>query len=260
MPDTARAAEVIKSCWREGTVVDYVKGDLWPDTVEQGYAMQAALAELRKEPVEGWKIAATAIAGRQHINVDRPMAGRLFPSICHDDGAAIPFSRNRMAVAEAEFVFTLGADLPPRTTPYTPEEVAACIDQLHPGLELPDSRFKDFTLPGTAALIADNACAANFVLGPAATAPFDPSALVDHHTTLYINDEVATQGQGSDVLQGPLDAMVWIANTLSALQVGLHAGQFITTGVTGRPVPVTVGDQLRVDLGVYGSVSATLTA
>ena len=151
MPDTARAAEVIKSCWREGTVVDYVKGDLWPDTVEQGYAMQAALAELRKEPVEGWKIAATAIAGRQHINVDRPMAGRLFPSICHEDGATIPFSRNRMAVAEAEFVLRLARicrrappPIPrkkwqPASTNYTPDSsyrtpalrILLCLVRLH---------------------------------------------------------------------------------------------------------------------------------
>ncbi|MEM7259766.1 MAG: hydratase, partial [Pseudomonadota bacterium] len=74
MPDIARAAEVIRSCWKEGSVVDYVKGDLWPDTPEQGYAIQKELAWLRNEPVVGWKIAATAIAGRQHINVDRPMA------------------------------------------------------------------------------------------------------------------------------------------------------------------------------------------
>lgn len=143
MPDLDRAAEVIRHCWNSGDVVDYVKADLWPDTPEQGYVVQSLMAELRGEPVVGWKIAATAIAGRDHINVDRPLAGRLFPSICHLDGAVIPFGRNRMAVAETEFVFTLGKDLPPRQAPYTDEELADSILTLHPGLELPDSRFRD---------------------------------------------------------------------------------------------------------------------
>jgi len=258
MPDLDRAAELIRSYWSSGDAMDYIKGDLWPDTADEGYAIQALLAELRGEPVAGWKIAATAIAGRDHINVDRPLAGRLFSSICHSDGAVLPFGRNRMAVAEVEFVFTLGIDLPSRDTPYTEDEVAASIKSLHPGLELPDSRFRDFTLPGTAGLIADNACAANFVLGSATSIEFDPRSLVSHSTALYINDEEVTSGQGSDALDGPLNAMVWIANTLSELGIGLTAGQFVTTGVTGLPSPIKVGDTVVADLGVYGSVSATL--
>ncbi len=258
MPDIDRAAELIRSYWSSGDAIDYIKGDLWPDTVEEGYAIQSLIAKLRGEPVVGWKIAATAIAGRDHINVDRPLAGRLFPSICHEDGAVLPFGRNRMAVAEVEFVFKLGADLPPKKLPYSEDEVAASIQSLHPGLELPDSRFRDFTLPGTAGLIADNACACNFVLGAATTREFDLRSLAEHPTTLTINDEQVTSGQGSDALDGPLNAMVWIANTLSDLGIGLTAGQFVTTGVTGMPSPIKVGDTIKADLGIYGCVSATL--
>lgn len=258
MPDLDRAAELIRSCWNSGDAMDYVKGDLWPDTVEAGYAVQSRLAGLRGEPVVGWKIAATAIAGRDHINVDRPLAGRLFKSICHADGAVMPFGRNRMAVAEAEFVFTMGRDLPARDKPYTEAEVAGAIESLHPGLEFPDSRFRDFTLPGTAGLIADNACASSFVIGAATTEDFDPHALGEHPTTLYVNDEPVTSGHGRDALDGPLNAMVWIANTLSDLGITLEAGQFVTTGVTGMPSPIKAGDTVKADLGLYGSVSATL--
>ncbi len=258
MPDIDRAAEVIRQCWRHNDAIEYKKGDLWPDTAEQGYAVQAQLAKLRREPVAGWKIAATAIAGRTHINVDRPLAGRLFPSICHGDGAAVPFGRNRMAVAEAEFAFTLGTDLPPQTSPYSDSDVLAAIESVHPGLEFPDSRFIDFTLPGTAGLIADNACAAHFVLGEASAQSFDAATLAAHSTTLYVNDEAVTQGHGADALDGPVSALVWIANTLSELGIGLTSGQFVTTGVTGKPSPIRKGDSVRADLGIYGSVSARL--
>ncbi len=258
MPDIDRAAEVLRQCWQRNDAIEYRKGDLWPDTAEQGYEVQAQLAKLRREPVIGWKIAATAIAGRDHINVDRPLAGRLFPSICHSDNAKVRFARNRMAVAEVEFAFTLGTDLPPRESLYTEDEVLAAIQSLHPGLEFPDSRFIDFTLPGTAGLIADNACAANFVLGDATSEPFDAGTLADHSTTLYVNDEPVTHGHGADALDGPVRALVWIANTLSELGIGLSSGQFVTTGVTGKPSPVKKGDSVRADLGIYGSVSASL--
>jgi len=259
MPDLERAAELIRSCWNEGNTIEYVKGNLWPDTVEEGYSIQAQLARLRREPVVGWKIAATAVAGRSHINVDRPMAGRLFKSICHEDGAEVKFGSNRMAVAEAEFVFTLGSDLPARDSAYSEEEVAGSIASLHPGLELPDSRFRDFTLPGTAGLIADNACAANFVLGQATSIDFDLRTLANHKTSLFVNNEEVTRGRGDDVLEGPLSAMTWIANTLNELGVGLEAGQFVTTGVTGKPMPVKPGDHVRADLGLFGSASVLLT-
>lgn len=258
MPDIDRAADTIYQCLRQGNAVDYVKSNLWPDTVEEGYAIQTALHQRMGGAIKGWKIAATAVAGRAHINVDRPLAGRLLSSMCHADGTRLPFGSNRMAVAEAEFVFTLGRDLPPRKSEYSTEEVALSIQSLHAGLEFPDSRFVDFTLPGTAGLIADNACAWNFILGDPTTEKFDPATLSDHPTSLIINGETATSGRGSDALGGPLTALVWIANTLSNLGIGMHAGQFVTTGVTGLPAPVKRGDTVCANLGRFGSVTATL--
>jgi len=164
-----------------------------------------------------------------------------------------------MSVAEVEFVFTLSKDLPPRNSHYSEDEIANSIKSLHPGLEIPDSRFTDFTLPGTAGLIADNACAAYFVLGEATNFDeFDPRVLAEHSTSLVINDEVATTGVGADALDGPLHALVWIANTLSELGIGLRAGQFVTTGVTGKPTQVKSGDTVRADLGVFGTVTASI--
>lgn len=258
MADIERAAELIREYWRHGDVIEYVKADLWPDTPEEGYAIAARLAELFKEPVVGWKIAATAEAGRSHINVDRPLAGRLYESIVRADGGKCSFAKNRMAVAEAEFAFTMGQDMAPRDRAYTEDEVAEAIASLHPGLELPDSRFEDFTIPGTAGLIADNACARHFVLGPATAESFNAADLKDHGSQLIVNDEVVTEGSGADALGGPLTALTWLVNTLSEQGITLAAGEFVTTGVTGQPSPIKVGDRVTCDLGVFGSVSTEL--
>ncbi|MFT5895410.1 MAG: hypothetical protein ACI8VW_002285 [bacterium] len=43
MPDIDRAAEIIYQCLQRGEAIDFVKSNLWPDTVEEGYAIQAAL-------------------------------------------------------------------------------------------------------------------------------------------------------------------------------------------------------------------------
>jgi len=259
MYEAEQAANILFSCMKHGTTVDFLNSEYWPLTADDGYTVQAELhRKLGGDDIVGWKIAATAEAGRAHINVDRPLAGRLLPSMCHRDGAKLTFACNRMAVAEAEFAFTIGVDMPPKLSNYTEEEVALSIQSLHAGLEFPDSRFTDFTLPGTAGLIADNACAWHFVLGEPSTLPLDVKSLSDHPTSLAINGNIMTRGTGKDALGGPLNALVWIANTLSDLNIGLRAGQFVTTGVTGLPYPVTQGDIVCADLGPFGSVKASL--
>ncbi len=258
MPEIDRAADIIFEALKQGDAIDYVSSDLWPVTPEDGYAVQAALHQRMGGEIKGWKIAATAVAGRSHINVDRPLAGRLIESMCHQDGASIPFGKNRMAVAEAEFVFTLGRDLPPKDSEYTNDEIAESIESVSAGLELPDSRFADFTLPGTAGLIADNACAWHFVMGQPNGEKFDAAALADHPTSLVVNGQTVTTGTGSDALGGPLNALVWISNTLSRLGIGMKAGQFVTTGVTGLPSPISQGDTVCADLGRFGSATARL--
>jgi 2-keto-4-pentenoate hydratase len=178
--------------------------------------------------------------------------------MCHADGAELPFGRNRMAVAEAEFVFTLGRDLPPRKSECSTEEIALSIQSLHARLEFLDSRFLDFTLPGTAGLIADNACAWNFILGDPTTEKFDPTTLSNDTTSLTINGKTVTTDKGCDALGRPLTALVWIANTLSNFGIRMQPGQFVTTGVRGLPTPVKRGDTVCANLGKFGSATATL--
>lgn len=253
------AAHLILQCWQSGTTIDALDSVCHPGSPEEGYAIQSALADLRNEPVVGWKIAATSAAGRAHIHVDQPLAGRLYQSIVLSDGALVPLESSRMGVAEAEIVLMLGRDLPSRGTPYLENDVAEAIESVHPGLEIPDSRFTDFTKVGAACLIADNACARHFVLGPAASTPIDLSQLAGQHTALLVNDQQVTSGQGQDALGGPLSALCWIANKLNDLGLGLRAGQFVTTGVTGSPSPIRRGDKVVADLGSLGIVSATVT-
>ncbi|MGH1361456.1 MAG: 2-keto-4-pentenoate hydratase [Burkholderiaceae bacterium] len=255
----AESAQALFIAEQSGEKLDLLTGTSCPQTPEQGYAIQAVFAELRNEAIAGWKIAATAQAGRDHINVDRPLGGRLLESAVSGDGSTVNLRHNRMRVAEVEIVLMLGQDLSPQEQDFTEEQVAAAIISVHPGLEFPDSRFADFTRVGAACLIADNACASRFVLGPPNTSDIDLAALAQLKTSLLINDQTVTSGRGSDALGGPVTALVWLANTLSRLGQPIKAGQFVTTGVTGNPSPVAPGDQVRADLGELGSVCARMT-
>ncbi len=257
-PDLDQAARLLLDLEQAGTVIDALPASMRPITARHGYGIQARLATHRGEPVVGWKIAATAAAGRRHINVDHPLAGRLFAPVVFDTDAQIRLGANRMRVAEAEIVLKLGRDLAPRPVAFTEADVADAVESIHPGLELPDSRFADFTRVGAASLIADNACASQFVLGPGTPIGAPLADLAGLATTLLVNDEPISRGEGSDALGGPLKALTWLANTLRELDIALLRGQFVTTGVTGQPSTVAPGNRVCVDLGRYGRVQAKL--
>jgi 2-keto-4-pentenoate hydratase len=153
------AADLLWAHWRDGRRMPALPEALRPRTRAEGYAVQAALARHSAHPPFGWKIAATSVAGQRHLNVDGPLAGRLFREHAFESGATVPLGANHMRVAEAEFAFRLAADLPPRPEAYAVDEVMRAVATLHPAIEIPDSRYEDVTVVGAAQLIAECACA-----------------------------------------------------------------------------------------------------
>ena len=221
-PDETRAASALLfDHWRNGRRMASLPSDLKPTTRAEGYAIQAHLEERSAAPVFGWKIAATSQAGQTHVGVDGPMAGRLLAERVLRDGAAVSLGANHMRVAEVEFAFRMGLDLTPRRTLYEPQEVLAAVATLHPAIEIPDSRFEDFAVVGAPQLIADNACAHLFVLGPEAPVDWRKKDLAGHTAVGRVTGRIERLGKGANVLDDPRLALTWLANELS--QTRRHA-------------------------------------
>ena len=252
------AAELLWRSWQSGQRIIGLPTDCRPEFLQDGYVIQAALAQCADQSVVGWKIAATSTAGQAHIGVDGPIAGRLLADKVHQfdtQPVTLSLTGNAMRVAEAEFAFRLGADLPPRTQAYTQEDVMACVESLHPAIEIPDSRFAEFATVGGAQLAADNACAREFILGTAVSVDWRSIDLVTHGVSMHINGKPVTQGQGRDVLGDPRIALTWLANCEALQGIGLRAGQIVTTGVCGQPSAIKSGDQVVADFGIFGQVA-----
>ncbi len=256
------AADSLYDLWQQGRRTDTLPDGLIPGDRSEGYAIQALLAARSDKPIYGWKIAATSSAGQAHINVDGPLAGRLLAERVFASGSTRPFGANHMAVAEAEFAFRMGQDLPARSTSYSQEEVLAAVDSLHPAIEIPDSRIIDFTKVGAAQLIADNACAHEFVLGAEAPASWRSMDLAAHEVQLTIKSaegpEVVREGRGANVLGGPLIALTWLANELSQIGVTLESGQVVTTGTCVAPPPIGPHDSITAEFGALGVATLQL--
>ena len=246
------AAKLLVECWDARAVIEALPAPIRPQDKRDAYAIQA---ELRPSPVFGWKVAASSEAGQRHINVTSPLAGRIFADRVRPDGATVSLRGNRMRVVEIEFAFRFGVSLPPRAAKYESAEVLAAVASLHPALEIPDSRYADFTKVGAAQLIADCACADQFVLGPATSADWRAVDLAAHAASATVAGAVH-RGIGANVLGDPRVALVWLVNELSEIGVTLEAGQVVTTGTCVKPIAIAPGDEARADFGAFGRVAA----
>ncbi len=248
------ASELLWSHWQDGKRLPALPPQVRPATRAEGYAIQAELEKRSGAPLYGWKIAATSEAGQKHINVDGPIAGRILAERVRDAGRPLPFGGNAMRVAEAEFAFRFGRELGPRAKPYAVPEVLDAVATLHPAIEVPDSRYDDFVKVGAAQLIADNACAHDFVLGDAVTVDWRAMDLVEHKVTGTVAGKLARDGKGANVLGDPRVALTWIVNELSQLGIPVKAGQVVTTGTCVIPLPIAPGDEVSCDFGKLGGL------
>jgi 2-keto-4-pentenoate hydratase len=256
------AADLLWDCWMGQRRIAVIPAPIAPASRRDGYAVQQQFESRSASPLFGWKIAATSKAGQAHINVDAPLAGRLLQERIVASGGEVPLGRNHMRVAEAEFAFRMGVDLLPRATPYSTAEVLDAVATLHPAIEIPDSRFDDFTLVGAPQLIADNACAHYFVPGPAAPADWRAINLAANPATGTVRhangQRLQHQGVGANVLGDPRDALAWLVNEVSSLGITLRAGAMVTTGTCLAPLPIEAGDAVEADFGVLGRVTVRI--
>jgi 2-keto-4-pentenoate hydratase len=251
------AAKTLHDHWQAGTKIGNLDPTMRPRDRAEGYAIQAAMERHSAKSLFGWKIAATSEAGQKHINVDGPLAGRIFPSRVIADGGTASMAGNEMRVGEPEFAFRMGRDLRPRSAAYSVKEVLDAVDTLHPAIELPDSRFADFVAAGEAQLIADNACAHLFVLGKPSAADWRSVDLVEERPVVSLRGQ-RFAGHGKNVLGDPRVALTWLANELRQLGVTLKAGEVVTTGTCHPPLPIQSGDRFEADFGAFGKVSVAL--
>ena len=253
-----QASALLHDHWMAGTRLAALPETLRPRTRAEGYAVQALLEERSRERPVGWKIAATSAAGQAHINVDGPLAGRILQERLIEVGGICPFGTNHMQVAELEFAFRLGQSLAPRPEAYGLDEVLAAVESLHLAIEIPDSRYDVFEQAGAPQLIADNACAHYFIIGPAAPAIWRDLDLAAHPVTGFVNDGPPHHGSGANVLGDPRAALQWLVNELSRNAIVLEAGQTVSTGTCVIPMAIAPGDHVRGDFGPLGTIEVRI--
>ena len=252
------ASNVIWAAWQNGYALTEFPKDLFPMTRSEAYRIQLEYAQRSSKPVFGWKIAATSLAGQQHIGVSGPIAGLLLGENIYKSGSKLTIDNNRMAVAEAEFAFSIKQCLGPRTALYTENEVIDAINELYIAIELPNSRFEHFEKVGDLQLIVDNACAHQFILGDDVDVNWKDIDLAEHKVIISTKRGNENRGSGATVLDHPITALTWLVNELSKNELPLDKDMIVTTGSCTTPISIERGDSILADFGKLGSVSVEI--
>jgi 2-oxo-3-hexenedioate decarboxylase len=131
--------------------------------------------------------------------------------------------------------------------------VLAATDFVLPGIEVIDSRYRDFKFD-LKSVIADNTSAARFVIGGNPVSVGD----VDLRTVgivLEKNGEPVAFGAGAAVLGHPAAAIAMMANHLGARGEEIPAGTLILSGGVTEAVAVAPGDNVTLKIQGMGSTS-----
>ncbi|MBS0368875.1 MAG: 2-oxopent-4-enoate hydratase [Proteobacteria bacterium] len=239
---------------RSAAVIDPISSQYPELSIEDAYAIQEAFIARRLaagERTVGKKIGVTSKAVMNMLGVHQPDFGWLLDSMVYGEGEAIPVNTLIQPKAEGEIAFVLKKDLVGPGV--TAADVLTATEGVMACFEIVDSRIRDWKIR-IQDTVADNASCGVFVLGSRLVDPRELD-LVSCGMVLEKNGEVAVTGAGAATMASPVNAVVWLANTLGRLGIPLKAGEIILSGALGAMVPVTAGDNLRLTIAGIGGCS-----
>ena len=249
-----KVEEIAKSLWDAHTqksTIPPIREHIGETDLETAYDIQRVNTERRVangEVIKGKKIGLTSFAVQKQLGVDQPDYGILFDTMEVKDGK-LAYSELVQPKAEAEIAFVLGEDL---EGDFNITDLIEAIDYATVSIEIVGSRVADWNIRITDT-IADNASASHYILGDTKV-PIDDVDLVGCQMTMTKNGEIASEGTGEACMDNPLNAALWLAQTMAKQGSPLKKGEVLLSGALGPMVPIAQGDKFEAEIEGLGSV------
>ena len=211
-----------------------------------------ALLEKRHGPVIGYKAGLTNPAVQKRFNADQPVWGRLYQGMVLPSGAAVDAGFGARPLFEADMLVRVKSEAINQAT--TPMEVLQSIDQVIAFIELPDLLVQVPSQLNGPAISAINVGARLGVAGTAIPVPVlraERYAMLDalRDMRVVVTDGSGAElgkGRGGDILEHPLNAVVWLATALAKEGLAMKPGDLISLGSFSPLLPPKPGQQITV--------------
>ncbi len=244
----------LEAAEREARDVTKITDDFPAMTWDDAYDIQDEIRrrkESRGQRTAGLKAGLTSHAKMKQMGVSTPCFGFVSDTMAVPDGGEIDCKQLIHPKVEAEICVVTKAPL--KGPGCHVGAVLAAIDFVIPGVEVIDSRYRDFKFD-LKSVIADNTSASRFVIGgrPRNVEELDLRTL---GVVLEKNGRIVALAAGAAVLGHPAAAVAMMANHLGARGQEIPAGSFIMTGGVTEAIAVGPGDSVLARFQDLGSVS-----
>ena len=228
--DPAPAARRLAAAWRNGTLLTELPAVERPDTIADGYTVQADVRRRLGEPVAGYKLGLANRLAMRKAGLATPPTGVITGSRVHQSGARLPAPSGPI-LFELEVCFTVGAAVPAGGSA---ADKLAAMAEARLGIELVRSRFADFTTVGLASFVADDLGFDGYVLGDAIDRADWPSVFADYAEIARSGAVVAPNVDG-DARTDPVEALSMFIDDAAARGLPLTPGTIVSTGALVAP-------------------------
>ena len=225
-----------------------------------------ALLALQYGRVVGYKAGLTNPAVQKRFGADKPVWGVLYDGMILDDGATVDAAFGTRPLFEADMLVRVRSAA--INGARSPMDVLESIDQIIPFIELPDLVVANPGALNGNAISAINVGARLGVAGQPIVAPLfraERFAMLDALRDMTVvmsdgNGVELSRGKGSDILEHPLNAVVWLAGALAAQGLAMEPGQWISLGSFSPLLPPKPGQKVVVRYeGLPGAVPVSVT-
>jgi 2-keto-4-pentenoate hydratase len=197
--------------------------------------------------VIGYKAGLTNPAVQKRFNTDKPVWGKLYEGMVLSSGATVDAAFGARPLYEADMLVRVKSAAINHAK--TPMEVLEAVDQVIPFIELPDLMVQAPPKLNGAGVAAINVGARLGVAGAPLAVPAYRAeryallkALADMNVSL--TDGTGARlggGKGSDILEHPLNAVVWLAGALAQEGLAMQPGDLISLGSFSPLLPPRAG-------------------
>lgn len=261
MLDEKQVRTLAESLWHAEQTGEWAESvtTLYPDAdIQDAYAVGIAVRDLKLaagRSVRGHKIGLTSKAMRDMTGATEPDYGFMYDDMFVLEGATVRRESFNRPLVEVEIAFVMGSRL--SGTNVNAADVIRATDFILPALEIVDNRYRKLGPNMLVDSIADAAMCGKVVLGG------NPKRLTDLDVrrvsgSLSINGQIVESGSATAVMANPINAVVWLANTLHQFGTAIEPGDVILSGSFVKAIPFDAGDTLVALFDPLGEVTLSV--
>ena len=216
----------------------------------EAYQIQEEFIKIKEsdmsDTIGGWKVALTNPVMQKLVGVDRPAEGAIMKSLIYNNNDYIDIDNYSHLGSEAEIAIQVSKTIPNDIGSFkNKEDILPFLGAVFAALEIVDDR-NSADKSNFEYLVAQNSMNHGCVLGD--PLDIDLSKLDELEGELIVSGKVFGSGRGKNVLEHPLNSVLYLINSLVKRGRTLHKGEIILTGSIASTCWPNRGDSVEANI------------